>query len=258
MTTERLENESDASYEMFQTYLFMGFGRSVTELAREHQVSRQNIYEQMKKYNWKERIEIHDKKILAQIRERHNSSFQADAFLRRENVKRAYSLMQATFSKMLDYSDKYTSNTMEADEFLHKTDKLFSIIQKYERISQSCENYMQKFGIKTVCEADKINANLEEANQEISDFSSENSELIEEEIENQEIEKSLNIEDFTHQINDDIELTQEELDEIERDVKFGFPGNSNKKDRQKFRQQLIFDKIKEKFKEINGFLLEAA
>lgn len=56
MSTERLQNEPEDCYELFQTYLFMGFGRSVTELAQINGVSRQHIYNLMKKYSWIERL----------------------------------------------------------------------------------------------------------------------------------------------------------------------------------------------------------
>lgn len=246
MSVNRLQNESEVSYDMFRTYLSMGFGRSITELAKTYEVSRQHIYNLMKKYNWKERIEAHDKKILKQIREQHNQTFQNDALLRRENLVNAYSLLQSTFAKMLSYSEKYTSNTMEADEFLNKTEKLFAIIQRYERISQSCEKYLSKFGIDPFGQGEEILSETKSTENEIEEFNKENDDLIENNFKenNETIEK---VSDLLLQKEENFELTEEELKEIETEVKNDYPYQNDKIGRRNYRNNLIMKKMKDKY-----------
>lgn len=253
MTKDKLQNESDTEYELLQTFLLMGFGRSVTELAELHGVSRQYIYNIMKKNDWKNRIASHDKSILKQIREKHNSTFQADALLRRENLVQAYSLLQHTFSKMLSYSDRYTSTNMEADEFLNKTDKLFKIIQRYEKISQSCEKYLEKFGIETVGQNNHIETDLDSINQDLEDFNDENSDLIESEIPENNVDESINYEildlsQYLPQTNFDFDLSDEELEKIDDEIKYNFPKEATDKERRAFRESLIAKGMKDKYK----------
>lgn len=247
MTVKRLQNESEKNYEMLKTYLSMGFGRSVAELARTYEVSRQHIYDLMKKFDWKSRIASQDEKILAEIREDHNSTFQSDALLRRENLVKAYSLLQRTFSKMLSYSDKYTSNTMEPDEFLNKTDKLFRIIQRYEKISQSCEKYLAKFGIETVGQVDELSEKTEEVNQEIEEFNLENNDL-----EENASDDLLRIDEIMPEINEDFELTEQELEEIDLEVENNFPAELSENERENFRNNLIMKKMKNKYDLVVG------
>jgi hypothetical protein len=240
MTTKRLQNEPEKHYELFNTYRLMGFGRSITELAKIHKVSRQHIYDLAKKYNWKERIAKNDKEILNDIREEHNKTFQSEALLRRENIVNAYSLLQNTFSKMLSYSSKYTSNTMEPEEFLNKTDKLFTSMQRYERISQSCEKYLEKFGIETVGQTNEVYSELDNINLDLADFNEENSNLCDQEIQPSNESKSsvdndlLDLSHFLPKQNLDFDLTEEELQKIDKEVKFGFPKEASEKERQNY------------------------
>lgn len=246
MKTDKLLNETETEYELLQTFLLMGFGRSVTQLAELHSVSRQYIYNLMKKNDWKSRIASHDKKILKEIREKHNLSFQTDAVLRRENVVNAYSLLQNTFAKMLSYSDRYTSNNMEADEFPHKTDKLFSIIQRYEKISQSCEKYLSKFGIELAGQEDDLNKEVKETTNHIEDFSDNHIEESEDEILNED--QIIDFNDYLPKQDDNFELTEEELKIIEDEVENGYPHQDDIKGKKNYRKNLIFNKMKNKYK----------
>lgn len=150
---------------------------------------------------------------------------------------------------MLDYSDRYTSNTMEADEFLTKTDKLFSIIQKYERISQSFEKYLSKFGIETVGQTEELNNDLQEANQEIEEFTEDNPKEYSETEQSEENENGelMSKDHLMPEINEEFELTPEELADIDKDVNFGFHLQGDKKERQSFSKSLILNKIKNKY-----------
>lgn len=245
MELKQLASESNEHFQIFNHYVKTGFGRSITDLADTFNLSRKQIHRLSNQHDWKKRVLDYDEQHLTRIRETYNSEYQENMNVRRHVVVDGFGKAQNVAKKMLDYDFKYTSNEMPADEFLAKTDKYFSILLKYERLSEKWEGQINRFGLSDKADTEIAFSELESLDKEVDEFIKSG-----QKIENNETFSDIlsptkfEMPDISK--NEEYELTQTELEQVSNTVDDELPTKKYKQERKDYREYLIKQKKKEK------------
>jgi hypothetical protein len=198
MMLPQLENEPLKFYQLLIDYTYRGFGRNVSALARDYEISRKQIYVLMKKYNWLERIKRADEMIIKENFQTAKEKYKNAAEINLRNNIQLYEKVQTLFDKLIDKSEYFIWSGGELEETFARSNRFMNLMLKYQRFNKRTEESLQKTGL------------VEEPTDPPNDI-----EEIEIELENIEEASFEEIETEIHRILDKIEYVDEEEYDLE-------------------------------------------